>query len=147
MERSQRSSLQPQGTNSQPPYNPEDDFRATLLESSSGSLGPSSQIRAPRSSGNQYLCVIGKHLKPASDFTNEHVMEKHGVNTQTNDNDRFCIDCGIKDGKYKPGKILRVIGKEAMVLCLACEKLKTTYSLTDKRCKPCEHIGYDRGHL
>ena len=76
---------------------------------------------------NYYACFSCLCLKPQTAFTGVQVAKSPRYMTFTFN--RFCLECGVRSGEYKPGHSLRMVAPESKpaVFCGFCMSVQTNF--------------------
>ncbi|CAG8022057.1 unnamed protein product [Penicillium salamii] len=82
-----------------------------------------------------FSCNIGLKLRHENAFADKQLRGKRGKDGTQQDR-RFCLDCGFYNKMYQPGHFLKVNGRDE-VLCAMCRK-RCRYGRYCTRCCMCE---------
>ena len=85
-----------------------------------------------------FACFSCLNLKPQTAFTMTQVHSANGKG-HPHTYKRYCLECGIRDGKYKPSALLRMAGyaSTVKVLCGGCASVQTYYCSRCLCCSGC----------
>jgi len=86
-----------------------------------------------------YACFSCLCLKPQTAFTTVQIGTKISSRNGSYSSQRYCLECGIRNGKYKPGTSLKMAGPESepKVLCGACMSVQAYFCRSCLCCSGC----------
>ncbi|KAL8634324.1 MAG: hypothetical protein Q9228_008082, partial [Teloschistes exilis] len=68
------------------------------------------------------VCYTCLHVLPTDEFADKSTRTPKGLGGKQA-HKRFCINCGVRHGKYSPGSEVTVRGKPGFI-CVCCQKLQ-----------------------